>query len=192
MSALNRSRRHTRGDHQVGCETANSAFLPLASRPRAGTLPSGRPTPDDGCGTLNTNENPFPLPGIVMRSAIAALELQYLYPEDDNISLREAAAAAYGIATDRYGDSLRALSGTALTVNPTAIPVTALLTRQQMATPRPMSTGAQCIFNTAFAVRTASTRIRPSAHARSAFARRFVDRILHESEVRLIARAGLS
>lgn len=63
-------------------------------------LPSGRPTPDNGFLKLNTNENPFPLPGIVMRSAIAALELQYLYPEDDNVSLRQAAAAAYGIATD--------------------------------------------------------------------------------------------
>ncbi|MET4118016.1 hypothetical protein ABIB85_004300 [Bradyrhizobium sp. JR1.5] len=31
-----------------------------------------------------------------------------------------------------------------------------------------------------------------SAHARSALAGRFVDRILHESEVRLIARADLS
>lgn len=30
------------------------------------------------------------------------------------------------------------------------------------------------------------------AHARSALARRFVDRILHESKVWLIARAGLS
>ncbi|MET4328720.1 histidinol-phosphate/aromatic aminotransferase/cobyric acid decarboxylase-like protein [Bradyrhizobium sp. i1.15.2] len=79
--------------------TLLSSLSPVARE--LGALPSGRPTPDNGCVKLNTSENPFPLPGIVMRSAIAALELQYLYPEDDNISLREAAAAAYGIATDR-------------------------------------------------------------------------------------------
>lgn len=80
-------------------QTLLSSLSPVARE--LGALPSGRPTPDNGCVKLNTNENPFPLPAVVMRSAVQALELQYLYPEDDNISLREAAAAAYGIATDR-------------------------------------------------------------------------------------------
>ncbi|MBO4227661.1 histidinol-phosphate transaminase [Bradyrhizobium neotropicale] len=62
--------------------------------------PSGRTAPDATYVKLDTNENPFPLPTIVWQSAIAALERQYLYPEDDNLSLREAAAKAYGIATD--------------------------------------------------------------------------------------------
>ncbi|RXT44761.1 histidinol-phosphate transaminase [Mesorhizobium erdmanii] len=64
-------------------------------------VPSGRPAPDASCVKLNTNENPFPLPTIIMQSAIAALERQYLYPEDDNISLREAAANAYGVSNDQ-------------------------------------------------------------------------------------------
>ncbi|UPJ47764.1 histidinol-phosphate transaminase [Bradyrhizobium sp. 200] len=63
-------------------------------------LPSGRTAPDANYVKLNTNENPFPLPTIVRQSAIAALERQYLYPEDDNISLREAAADAYGLSKD--------------------------------------------------------------------------------------------
>ncbi|WP_028351289.1 histidinol-phosphate transaminase [Bradyrhizobium murdochi] len=63
-------------------------------------LPSGRPAPAANYVKLNTNENPFPLPTIVWQSAIAALERQYLYPEDDNISLREAAANTYGVAID--------------------------------------------------------------------------------------------
>ncbi|WP_201263208.1 histidinol-phosphate transaminase [Bradyrhizobium canariense] len=76
-----------------------SSLSPVARELDA--LPPERPTTDNNCVKLNTNENPFPLPDIVMRSAIAALELQYRYPEDDNVSLRQAAAAAYGIATDR-------------------------------------------------------------------------------------------
>lgn len=80
-------------------QTMLSSLSPVARELDA--LPPGRPAPDNGCVKLNTNENPFPLPDIVMRSAIAALELQYRYPEDDNVSLRQAAAAAYGIATDR-------------------------------------------------------------------------------------------
>ncbi|MBT1158481.1 histidinol-phosphate transaminase [Aminobacter anthyllidis] len=64
-------------------------------------LPSDRPAPDSSWVKLNTNENPFPLPAIIMQSAIAALERQYLYPEDDNISLREAAANAYIVSTDQ-------------------------------------------------------------------------------------------
>ncbi|MBP2238975.1 histidinol-phosphate aminotransferase [Sinorhizobium kostiense] len=64
------------------------------------SLPSS-PAPDAGCVKLNTNENPFALPAAVMQSALAALERQYLYPEDDNTSLREAAAASYNLSTDQ-------------------------------------------------------------------------------------------
>ncbi|WP_192356978.1 histidinol-phosphate transaminase [Mesorhizobium mediterraneum] len=64
-------------------------------------LPSDRPAPDASFVKLNTNENPFPLPTIIKQSAIAALERQYLYPEDDNITLREAASNAYGVSKDQ-------------------------------------------------------------------------------------------
>ncbi|WP_027584068.1 histidinol-phosphate transaminase [Bradyrhizobium sp. Ai1a-2] len=64
-------------------------------------LLSGRPAPDASYVKLNTNENPFPLPTMVWDGAIAALERQYLYPEDDNLSLREAAANAYGLSKDQ-------------------------------------------------------------------------------------------
>ncbi|RRH91928.1 aminotransferase class I/II-fold pyridoxal phosphate-dependent enzyme, partial [Mesorhizobium tamadayense] len=64
-------------------------------------LPSDRPTPDASCVKLSTNENPFPLPTIIMKSAMSALRRQYLYPEDDNISLREAASNAYGVSKDQ-------------------------------------------------------------------------------------------
>ncbi|MDX8450778.1 histidinol-phosphate transaminase [Mesorhizobium captivum] len=64
-------------------------------------LPSDRHSLDDSCVRLNTNENPFPMPEVVMQSAIAALEQQYLYPEHDNIGLREAAADAYGLTKDQ-------------------------------------------------------------------------------------------
>ncbi|WP_192384438.1 histidinol-phosphate transaminase [Mesorhizobium silamurunense] len=64
-------------------------------------LPSDPTAPDASCVKLNTNENPFPLPALIMQSAIAALERQYLYPEDDNISLREAASKAYGVSKDQ-------------------------------------------------------------------------------------------
>ncbi|MDQ0561004.1 histidinol-phosphate aminotransferase [Rhizobium mesoamericanum] len=50
---------------------------------------------------LDTNENPFPLPLPVMQSAIAALKGHHLYPEDDNVGLREAAANAYGFNQDQ-------------------------------------------------------------------------------------------
>lgn len=60
----------------------------------------GQRAPDARYVKLNTNENPFPLPTMVWRSAISALERQYLYPEDDNIGLREAAADAYGLSKD--------------------------------------------------------------------------------------------
>jgi histidinol-phosphate aminotransferase len=60
-------------------------------------LPSSQPAPAAGYVKLNTNENPFPLPKLVRQSAVTALNRQYLYPEDDNISLREAAADAYGL-----------------------------------------------------------------------------------------------
>ncbi|THK33685.1 histidinol-phosphate transaminase [Ensifer sp. MPMI2T] len=59
------------------------------------------PVPEAGCVKLNTNENPFALPAPVMQSALAALERQYLYPEYDNISLREAAAASYDLSMDQ-------------------------------------------------------------------------------------------
>ncbi|MET2831071.1 histidinol-phosphate transaminase [Mesorhizobium shangrilense] len=64
-------------------------------------LLSGRLATDASCIKLNKNENPFPLPTIIMQSAIAALERQHLYPEDDNISLREAASNAYGVSKDQ-------------------------------------------------------------------------------------------
>lgn len=57
--------------------------------------------PDANCIKLNTNENPFALPSPVMQSAVAALERQYLYPENDNIGLREAAAKAYDLSRDQ-------------------------------------------------------------------------------------------
>ncbi|KWV54678.1 histidinol-phosphate aminotransferase [Bradyrhizobium macuxiense] len=76
-----------------------SSLTPVARQ--LDVLPSGRPAPDASYVKLDTNENPFPLPPIVMQGARAALERQYLYPENDNISLREAAARAYGIATDQ-------------------------------------------------------------------------------------------
>ncbi|AMA59830.1 histidinol-phosphate transaminase [Bradyrhizobium sp. CCGE-LA001] len=76
-----------------------SSLTPIARELDA--LPAGRPAPADCFMRLNANENPFPLPSIVMRSAITALERQYLYPEHDNITLREAAAAAYGMSADR-------------------------------------------------------------------------------------------
>ncbi|MGV7215798.1 pyridoxal phosphate-dependent aminotransferase [Bradyrhizobium sp. UFLA05-112] len=56
---------------------------------------------DANCVKLNMNENPFPLPEIIKQSAIAALEQHYLYPEDDNAGLREAAACAYGLSADQ-------------------------------------------------------------------------------------------
>ncbi|MHB0773108.1 histidinol-phosphate transaminase [Bradyrhizobium sp. 1.29L] len=61
---------------------------------------SGQRAADARYVKLNTNENPFPLPTMVWRSAISALERQYLYPEDDNIGLREAAANAYGLSKE--------------------------------------------------------------------------------------------
>ncbi|ESY65997.1 histidinol-phosphate aminotransferase [Mesorhizobium sp. LNHC232B00] len=36
-----------------------------------------------------------------MQSAVAALKCQYLYPDDDNISLREAASSTYGVSRDQ-------------------------------------------------------------------------------------------
>lgn len=64
-------------------------------------LPSNGPAPDRSFVKLNTNENPFPLPPIIMQSALAALKRQYLYPDDDNISLREAASLTYGVSRDQ-------------------------------------------------------------------------------------------
>ncbi|MES0139458.1 histidinol-phosphate transaminase [Mesorhizobium sp. M0016] len=64
-------------------------------------LPSNVPAPDANFIKLNTNENPFPLPPIIMQSAVAALKRQYLYPDDDNFRLREAASSAYGVSRDQ-------------------------------------------------------------------------------------------
>ncbi|MBB4188781.1 histidinol-phosphate aminotransferase [Sinorhizobium terangae] len=64
------------------------------------SLPSNAAA-DDECIKLNTNENPFALPAPVLESAVAALERQYLYPEDDNVSLRDAAAASYNLSRDQ-------------------------------------------------------------------------------------------
>ncbi|MER9539059.1 histidinol-phosphate transaminase [Mesorhizobium sp. M0006] len=64
-------------------------------------LPSNGPAPDGNFIKLNTNENPFPLPPIIMQSAVAALKRQYLYPDDDNFRLREAASSAYGVSRDQ-------------------------------------------------------------------------------------------
>ncbi|ESZ10664.1 MULTISPECIES: histidinol-phosphate transaminase [Mesorhizobium] len=64
-------------------------------------LPSNGPAPDANFIKLNTNENPFPLPPIIMQSAVAALKRQYLYPDDDNFRLREAASSTYGVSRDQ-------------------------------------------------------------------------------------------
>ncbi|MER9001394.1 histidinol-phosphate transaminase [Mesorhizobium australicum] len=64
-------------------------------------LPSNGPAPDAHFIKLNTNENPFPLPPIIMQSAVAALKRQYLYPDDDNFRLREAASSTYGVSRDQ-------------------------------------------------------------------------------------------
>lgn len=64
-------------------------------------LPSNGPAPGRSFVKLNTNENPFPLPPIIMQSAVAALKRQYLYPDDDNIRLREAASHTYGLSRDQ-------------------------------------------------------------------------------------------
>ncbi|MER8918000.1 histidinol-phosphate transaminase [Mesorhizobium sp. M0761] len=64
-------------------------------------LPSNGPAPDANLIKLNTNENPFPLPPIIMQSAVAALKRQYLYPDDDNLRLREAASSTYGVSRDQ-------------------------------------------------------------------------------------------
>ncbi|WP_027162794.1 histidinol-phosphate transaminase [Mesorhizobium sp. WSM1293] len=64
-------------------------------------LLSDKPASDPCCVKLNTNENPFPLPEPIMQSAMAALGQQYLYPEDDNASLRQAASEAYGVSKDQ-------------------------------------------------------------------------------------------
>ncbi|WP_027555266.1 histidinol-phosphate transaminase [Bradyrhizobium sp. Cp5.3] len=62
---------------------------------------SCRPSANGNCVKLDMNENPFPLPAIVKERAMAALERHHLYPENDNITLREAAACAYGFSPDQ-------------------------------------------------------------------------------------------
>lgn len=74
--------------------------LPQVTR-QLDALPSNGPAPDRNFVKLNTNENPFPLPPIIMQSAVAALKRQYLYPDDDNNSLREAASNTYGVSRDQ-------------------------------------------------------------------------------------------
>ncbi|RUU12756.1 histidinol-phosphate transaminase [Mesorhizobium sp. USDA-HM6] len=83
----------------VKLKSVLSSFSHMAKRLKP--LPSHQPALDDNCVRLNTNENPFPLPKIVMKSALEAIGRQYLYPEHDNISLREAAADAYGLTKDQ-------------------------------------------------------------------------------------------
>ncbi|RWO19481.1 histidinol-phosphate transaminase [Mesorhizobium sp.] len=80
-------------------KTVLSLFSQVARQLDA--LSSNGPVTDANCVKLNTNENPFPLPKNVMQSAIAAIEHQYLYPEDDNLSLREAASEAYGLSKNQ-------------------------------------------------------------------------------------------
>ncbi|ESY18656.1 histidinol-phosphate aminotransferase [Mesorhizobium sp. LNJC395A00] len=41
------------------------------------------------------------MPPIIMQSAVAALKRQYLYPDDDNFRLREAASSTYGVSRDQ-------------------------------------------------------------------------------------------
>ncbi|AIC29905.1 histidinol-phosphate aminotransferase 3 (plasmid) [Rhizobium etli bv. mimosae str. IE4771] len=76
-----------------------SALTQVATQLNA--MPTSQSAPDANCVKLNTNENPFPLPMMVMQSALAALERHYMYPEDDNLSLRTAAADAYGLSRDQ-------------------------------------------------------------------------------------------
>ncbi|BCM17573.1 histidinol-phosphate transaminase [Mesorhizobium sp. J8] len=83
----------------VKIKSVLSSFSHMAKRLEP--LPSDKPAPDDNYVRLNANENPFPLPKVVMQRALAAMERQYLYPEHDNVSLREAAADAYGLAKDQ-------------------------------------------------------------------------------------------
>ncbi|MER9351115.1 histidinol-phosphate transaminase [Mesorhizobium sp. M0227] len=80
-------------------QTVLSALPPVTRQ--LDPLPSNGPAPDGNFVKLNTNENPFPLPPIIMQSAVAALKCQYLYPDDDNVSLREAASSTYGVSRDQ-------------------------------------------------------------------------------------------
>ncbi|WP_042337021.1 pyridoxal phosphate-dependent aminotransferase [Bradyrhizobium sp. DOA9] len=50
---------------------------------------------------LNRNENPFPLPAVVMSAALEAFKEHNVYPEEDSGSLRSAAARAYGVSVEQ-------------------------------------------------------------------------------------------
>lgn len=53
------------------------------------------------CVNLNRNENPFPMPDVVMRAAFAAIGTHNRYPEEDSGGLRSAAARAYGVSVEQ-------------------------------------------------------------------------------------------
>ncbi|MBB5655001.1 histidinol-phosphate/aromatic aminotransferase/cobyric acid decarboxylase-like protein [Rhizobium leguminosarum] len=78
-----------------------SALSPMARQLNA--LPSNQPGRDANCVKLNTNENPFPLPMMVLQSALAALERHYLYPEDDNLA-QSARSCDFGQLEERCGN----------------------------------------------------------------------------------------
>jgi len=72
-----------------------ASFLDAARQ--AGTSQVGKaPQSSHGFLRLHANENPFPLPDAVMKTAFNILERLFHYPEDDSASLREVAAKVYG------------------------------------------------------------------------------------------------
>ena len=51
---------------------------------------------------LNSNENPYPLPDIVLQDAVSALQAGHnLYPEDDALTFRQTVSALYGLQPDQ-------------------------------------------------------------------------------------------
>lgn len=73
-----------------------ASFLDAARQ--AGTSQVGKaPQSSQGYLRLHANENPFPLPEPVMKTALNMLERLFHYPEDDSATLREIAAKAYGL-----------------------------------------------------------------------------------------------
>ncbi len=73
-----------------------ASFLDAARR--AGISQVGKaPQSSQGFLRLHANENPFPLPETVMKTALNILERLFHYPEDDSATLREIAAKTYGL-----------------------------------------------------------------------------------------------